>query len=173
VTTISIDLSASGINKALRELERYKQSVVSNTKLLGEQLTEEGGRIAAALYEQAKDQGYDNFTGGMRIERKSVDVQSVPTSDGHSIVALGEAVCFYEFGAGMYALESLYPDSSMIPSGVVVEPGAVSSRYDPISHPYWFYGGRRYEGINPTFAMYNASKHIHDHFEEKAKRLFG
>jgi hypothetical protein len=88
---LSIALSESSINAAIKQLARYKKWVSEKTALLLERLAliganEASVRFATAIYDGVNDSDV------------SVDIQG----NKAVISAKGNAVCFIEFGAGVY-----------------------------------------------------------------------
>lgn len=104
---ITITLDDKSISNAIKELNRYKKWVDEKTKLLIEKLSIIGAHEASARFVSAMYDG-DN----------DVAVEVGPTENGWVITASGEAVCFIEFGAGVYHNPSEpYPNPR--PDGVV------------------------------------------------------
>jgi hypothetical protein len=88
---LTIALSESSINAAIKQLARYKKWVSEKTALLLERLAliganEASVRFATAIYDGVNDSDV------------SVDIQG----NKAVISAKGNAVCFIEFGAGVY-----------------------------------------------------------------------
>ncbi len=88
---IAISLSKKSIDQAIKELERYKQWVNEKTKQLCERLALIGAHEASVRFANAIYDG-DN----------DVHIEVGPTENGWVIKANGQAVCFIEFGAGVY-----------------------------------------------------------------------
>ena len=88
---IKIDLSASGINDAIKELNAYRKSIEAKKDELLEKLGEIGVQEASIRFTTAM---YDG------VNDSSVTLES--TADGYAIVAEGTAVAFIEFGSGVY-----------------------------------------------------------------------
>lgn len=104
---ITITLDDKSISNAIKELNRYKKWVDEKTKLLIEKLAIIGAHEASVRFASAMYDG-DN----------DVAVEVGPTENGWVITASGEAVCFIEFGAGVYHNPSEpYPNPR--PDGVV------------------------------------------------------
>jgi hypothetical protein len=104
---ITITLSDKSIGRAIKELERYKRWVEEKTKLLCERLALIGAHEASVRFASAMYDG-DN----------DVHVEVGPTENGWVIKAKGQAVCFIEFGAGVYHNPSEpYPNPR--PAGIV------------------------------------------------------
>jgi len=104
---IVISLSGKSIDKALKELKAYKKWIDEKTKLLIEKLAILGAQEASI-----------RFTTAMYDGNNDVDVEVSPTDNGWVITAKGDAVCFIEYGTGVYHNPSEpYPNPR--PDGVV------------------------------------------------------
>ena len=113
--TISFGLSEEDIDRAIRELEHYKQEIVKKTELLRE-------KVAQRLADEA-DQGFAQAvsdtiisTGGLVSELHSnVDVSVDNRGSVTVVIANGEDAVWIEFGSGVYYNGS--PGTSPHPSG--------------------------------------------------------
>lgn len=104
---IKITLDESSIKDAIKKLQNYKLYIEQKTKLLTERLALIGAQEASI-----------RFTTAMYDGNNDVTVDVFPTSKGWTIAASGQAVCFIEFGAGVYHNTSEpYPNPR--PTGVV------------------------------------------------------
>jgi hypothetical protein len=88
---ITMSLSEKSIDEAIKKLKDYKKWVETKTVQLTERLAligahEASVRFATAIYDGTND--------------SSVEVSK--TSNGWVITASGQAVCFIEFGSGVY-----------------------------------------------------------------------
>lgn len=95
---ISVKLSTQGINKALRELEKYKQDFLKKVDLYRKRLADEISKDASIRF--ASSGVNDVVHGGTRQANVSVTV-----SDNGKItmvIAEGEDAVWCEFGAGVY-----------------------------------------------------------------------
>lgn len=104
---ISVGLSKQGIDKAIKELTKYKQEFLTKEQKLMEGLANIGVREASIRFTTAM---YDG------VNDSSVTLDK--TSDGYAIVASGQAVAFIEFGTGVYH-NSAEPYPNPRPAGVV------------------------------------------------------
>lgn len=84
-------LGAASINRAIKELQAYEAWVRQKTAELTERLATIGAMEATVRFSRAY---YDG--------EKDVTVSVEPIPNGWKIVASGQAVCFIEFGAGVY-----------------------------------------------------------------------
>lgn len=106
-TVIPVGLGEKEINRAIRELSRYKQEFLKREKRLVEGLAKVGLKEASV-----------RFTTAMYDGTNDVSVHLDETKNGYVIVADGKAVAFIEFGAGVYHNGSEpYPNPR--PKGVV------------------------------------------------------
>lgn len=95
---ITVELTESGIDKAIKELEEYKKDIKRKTSLLQD-------RIAKRIEEEA-DKGFasavvdDLVRGG--YQKPDVTVNYTTRGDISVVVAQGEDAVWVEFGAGVY-----------------------------------------------------------------------
>lgn len=95
---ITVELTESGIDEAIKELEEYKKDIKRKTALLQD-------RIAKRIEEEA-DKGFasavvdDLVRGG--YQKPDVTVNYTTKGDISVVVAQGEDVVWVEFGAGVY-----------------------------------------------------------------------
>lgn len=95
---ITVELTESGIDKAIKELEEYKKDIKRKTSLLQD-------RIAKRIEEEA-DKGFtsavvdDLVRGG--YQKSDVTVNYTTRGDISVVVAQGEDAVWVEFGAGVY-----------------------------------------------------------------------
>ena len=95
---ITVELTESGIDKAIKELEEYKKDIKRKTALLQD-------RIAKRIEEEA-DKGFasavvdDLVRGG--YQKPDVTVNYATKGDISVVVAQGEDTVWVEFGAGVY-----------------------------------------------------------------------
>ena len=109
---ISLSLSENGIDKAIRELEAYKQDLIRKTEILRQ-------RIAERIKEEAEN-GFngaivDDIINGTP-KQADVTVEWHDNGNLSVVVAHGEDAVWVEFGAGVYHNGSL--GSSPHPHGV-------------------------------------------------------
>lgn len=105
--TIRIELSEASINRAIQELEQFKNWIEAKTKALNERLAEVARERAAEVFGAAEYDGEND-----------VEVYANPTSNGWEVIANGKAVFFIEFGAGVFHNTGpTYPEER--PEGIV------------------------------------------------------
>ena len=143
---IRFGLSARDIDKAMRELEQYKQDIIRKTDLLRE-------RVAERLAELSRD-GFagavvdDLLKGGQRTAQ--VDVSIDQRDNITLVIARGEDAVWVEFGAGYgngmgkKDVWGFYEDGKL----------------------------RLTHGAPATMPMYNAVKTVCDEIAEIAREVF-
>lgn len=109
--TISFGLSATEINRAIRELERYKQDLIRKTELLRQRVAERLADEAANGFAGAIVDDLLQKSGGPRLAEVNVSVEE--KGDVSLVIASGEDAVWVEFGAGVHhngsAGSSLHP----------------------------------------------------------------
>ena len=104
---ITMNLSVSSIDGAIKELKAYRDSIDSKKYRLMEELTKIGLKEASI-----------RFTAAMYDGVNDSNVRAELTHFGYRIVAEGKAVAFIEFGSGVYHnTGEPYPDPR--PDGIV------------------------------------------------------
>lgn len=104
---ISVKLSTQSIDKAIKEVEKYKQELIRKEKLFLERLAMIGVKEASIRFTTAIYDGVNDST---------VTLEQTP--NGYSVIAEGTAVAFIEFGAGVYH-NSGEPYPNPRPEGIV------------------------------------------------------
>ena len=104
---ISLSLNTKDINRAIKELEKYKQELLRKERRLLEELSILGFHEATVRFATAIYDGVNDVT---------VDLDEV--GKGFVIKADGEAVAFIEFGSGVYH-NSSEPYPNPRPEGIV------------------------------------------------------
>lgn len=164
---INIKLSMQGIDKAIAQLEKYRDSIEPKAKEVCVRLAERGIPIVTTSYHarQAEDPT-DTST-------FDVTVNEMANGKGATLTASGEKVYFYEFGAGVWAGENYPPERA---GGMDISPGSWSrthgGRFDYINRPYWEHGGYTFSGFHPAKGMLEAEKNIEKTAEKELKRAF-
>lgn len=158
---ISVSLSHSGIQKAIKEINQYKKWIQEKEKLLCYKLAliganEASVRFAGAIYDGVND----------------VDITIDAIDKGYRITAKGKAVCFIEFGAGVYHNPSEpYPNPR--PEGVV---GIGEYGKGNGNRQGWFFNrdGETVftHGTPAAMPMYYASEEMKSAVEEIAREVF-
>lgn len=167
---IRFGLSAREIDKAIRELEQYKQDIIRKTDLLRE-------RVAERLAELSQD-GFagavvdDLLKGGQRTAQ--VDVSIDQRDNVTLVIARGEDAVWVEFGAGVHyngsAGTSPHPKGSEL-GFTIGGYGKGMGKKDV----WGFYEDgelRLTHGAPATMPMYNAAKTVCDEIAEIAREVF-
>lgn len=167
---IRFGLSARDIDKAMRELEQYKQDIIRKTDLLRE-------RVAERLAELSRD-GFagavvdDLLKGGQRTAQ--VDVSIDQRDNITLVIARGEDAVWVEFGAGVHyngsAGTSPHPKGSEL-GFTIGGYGKGMGKKDV----WGFYEDgklRLTHGAPATMPMYNAAKTVCDEIAEIAREVF-
>lgn len=89
--TITLSLSGSSIDRAIKELKAYQKRVEQKTNELANRLAEIGANEARVRFMGAQYSGDNDAV-----------VTVEPIANGYKIVATGGSVFFIEFGAGVY-----------------------------------------------------------------------
>lgn len=163
VLQIQLDvLDKASIDKAIRQIEEYRDSL--DTKLI---------RLAKGLCLIGLDVVRVRYAMGVSEGNKNVDYEVIPTETGCKLSAYGKDVCFLEFGAGastsayegegQEGLPPIYPGSwsETEGKGIYAEKG------------YWYYNGEKLEGLTPKLGMQKASETMQRKAIEEAKKVFG
>ena len=112
---ISFGLSEQDIDRALKELEQYKQEVIQKTNLLREKVAQRLADESQSGFAQAVSDTIV-LKGGSVVDLHSLVDVSVDNRGSVSVViASGEDAIWIEFGSGVYNNGS--PGTSPHPSG--------------------------------------------------------
>jgi len=161
--TLTVTLSPSSINTAIQELERIKKNIRDKSAVLTRRLAEIGLEQAQIL-----------FTGAMYDGVNDVECEVVQTDNGYMVVAKGQAVCFIEFGSGVfYNGTDAYPGKR--PPDVV---GIGQYGLGQGKKKGWVYrdeaGERQFtRGNPPAAAMFNASERMRSQVTQICREVFG
>lgn len=167
---ISFGLSAKDINRAIRELEQYKQDLIRKTDLLRERVAERLAELARTGFAGAVVD--DLLQGGQRIAQ--VDVSIDKRENITLVIARGEDAIWVEFGAGVHYNGSA--GTSPHPKGA--EMGFTIGGYGKgmgKKDTWGFYEDgelRLTHGAPATMPMYNAVKTVCDEIAEIAREVF-
>lgn len=167
---IRFGLSAREIDKAVRELERYKQDLIRKTDLLRERVGERLAELARSGFAGAVVD--DLVRGGQRTAQ--VDVKIDSRENVTIVIASGEDAIWAEFGAGVHHNGSA--GSSPHPKGT--ELGFTIGGYGKgmgKKDTWGFYEDgelRLTHGAPATMPMYNALKTVCDEISEIAREVF-
>lgn len=165
---IKVELSQAGIQRAIREVKGYKQSLIDKNELFIKKLTETGLPIIDERIAAAKGDSDKNHNTYIRIN----------SFGGHSRAVLiieGIDILFIEFGAGVYHNGSA--GSSPHPKGQEFGYTIGSYGKGQGKNDYWFYTAETGEsvmshGTEATMPVYSASVEIQRRIREIAKEVF-
>lgn len=167
---ITFGLSAREINRAIKELEQYKQEIIRKTDLLREKVADRLAELAKSGFAGAVVD--DLLRGGQRTAQ--VDVTIEDRENVTLVIANGENAIWAEFGAGVHHNGS--PGSSPHPKGS--ELGFTIGSYGKgmgKKDTWGFYEDgelRLTHGAPATMPMYNALKTVCDEISEIAREVF-
>ena len=166
---ISIRLSNDSINDAIKELQMYKQSLISKNDLFVQRLAEVGipvidANIAAAQGDS--DKSHNTY----------IKLNSFGSYSRAVLVVEGTDLAFIEFGSGIHY---------NTPAGTSPHPKGQELGYTIGSYgkglganDYWYYQAETGEtvrsyGTESTMPVYKASVEIRQKIREIAKEVFG
>lgn len=168
---IKVGLSTKEIDKAIREIERYKQDIIRKTALLRERIAEKirdrsQSGFAGAIVD-------DLLGGGAKIADVTVDITH---GDNISIVFTNsEDAIWVEFGAGVYHNGSV--GSSPHPKGAELKYtiGGYGKGFG--ARNVWGFRDENGEvhlthGTPAVMPMYNAVKTVCDEIDSIAREVF-
>ena len=157
---VSIELSKSGCNSALKEIAKYEKEVKPKLKEVCRRLAQIGALEAKLRCQFAKGYGNDDF----HVVIKNIE-------NGYKIVASGADIYFVEFGTGIYAGEYA-GDASNVSVGIM--PGDWSDTHARkfSDYGYWFYDNVFYRGTPAEMPMYYAGKAIRENAKRVVEEVF-
>ena len=150
---IKMSLDTESINKAIKEIEKFKKEFLKKTERFVQGLAEIGLQEASVRFTTAM---YDG------INDSDVRLDEIP--NGYAIVAEGSAVAFIEFGTGVYhntgepypnprsdgivgigeygkgrgKRQAWYYKGEPGTNGVLQKNGVVKTRGNPAAMPMWY-----------------------------------
>ena len=159
---IKVDISAAGVNKAIQELQDWKEWLLRKTEQLLKELANEGVQIASAHFASAVYDGYSDVT--VRMEER--DERTV------AVVGIGKTVLMLEFGSGVK-----YSDNHPEEGAPNTRRGSWSEGEFGKGHwadpKGWFYAhGMRSYGNPANKCMYRTKSDLANRFEQIARRVF-
>lgn len=160
--TIKVTMGASSLDRAVKELRVYEKWIEQKTAALTERLATLGAYEATVRFSRAYYDGNKNVT---------VSVEPIPS--GWKVVASGQAVCFIEFGAGVYYNGSEpYPER---PAGVagIGEYGQGKGKQN--TWGYYSDGGELIltHGTPAAMPMHHAGRMMEQELLRIAREVFG
>ena len=156
--TIQLKLSEKSVQKAMNELEAYKQWVSEKEQELRQRLASIGATVASIQFSRAIYNGTTDVS--VRVD----DTGSVAV-----IYAEGESVAFIEFGSGSkYGYG--HPQAKELGVGPGTYPG--KGHWDD-PKGWWYAHGKHSYGNPPAMAMYRAVETITEQITMIAEEVFG
>lgn len=174
--TIKISsLSVSEIRKSQRELERYKESLKFKCRLLVEELSKAGIKVAQARIDESPLGKYVTIKTDITEEKAGckailVAIGAVKESEGY---APFNTLLAIEFGAGIHYNKTPNPNEDKFGMGVGTFPGQIHAFEDG-----WYYWDDKAQewsythGVKATMPMYQASMEIQKSIVKTAKGIF-
>ena len=170
--TIKVPLSVSGIDRAIKEVQTYRNWLKRRTGVLLDRLAEEGYSVASANFAKAEYDGTNDVT--VSVEQKN--------DKARAVVAIGASVLFIEFGTGV-----TYPDNHPEAAELGMHRGAYGAGHGK-QHSWGYYGDPGTNGQvrekangnqvvithgNPAnMSMYETVKHLRMILPGLAKEVF-
>lgn len=170
---IKIGLSVKDINRAIAELEQYKQELVRKTELLRTRVAERIADEARSGFSSALLDDLLPKSGASRSPDVNVSIDN--RENVTVVIADGEDAVWCEFGAGVY--HNGTPGASPHPKGA--ELGFTIGGYGKGNgkKAVWGYYDegelKLTHGTPASMPMYKAAKSVCDHIDEIAREVFG
>lgn len=169
---ISFGLSVGEINRAIKELERYKQDIIRKSELLQQKVAEKIESLVKSGFDGAIVDDLTADSGGAR--KANVQVSIDERDNVSVIIAAGEDAVWVEFGTGVYhngsAGGSPHPDGTKLGFTIGSYGKGMGKR------PAWgFYEDgelRITHGTPATMPMYNAIKTVCSEIDSIAREVF-
>lgn len=169
-TVISFGLSAKEIDKAIKELEQYKQELIRKTTLLREKVADRIAELAQSGFNGAVVD--DLLKGGVKTADVTVSLSN--TDDVSLVIANGEDAVWVEFGAGVYhngsAGSSPHPKGSEL--GLTIGGYGKGMGKKDVWGYYEEGELRLTHGTPAVMPMYNAVKTVCDEIADIAREVF-
>lgn len=161
---IKVGLSTSEIDRAIKEVESYKKWVKTKTDELTQRLAVLGAMEASF-----------RFSGAYIEDNSGVEVSVKPIDNGYMVVAKGKAVCFIEFGAGVYYNgDEPYPNPPGRPQGVVGIGQYGKGKGKRKAWGYYDENGKLVitHGTPAAMPLYHAGRRIEDEVQRVIQEVF-
>jgi hypothetical protein len=167
---ITMTLSQSSIQNAIKEIEKYKNSLEYKSRILAEKLAQKGVEIARVQIASLDA----IFTGELIESVHSEYKSSIKGGAIFAVVADSTHAAFVEFGTGMIGSKTPYPK---LPDGVSWQYASGKTIHQLVDGRYgWFYqiDGQWYftEGMPSRPFMYNTSLELMRQVVKTAKEVF-
>lgn len=170
------DLSVSGVNNLVKELEKYRDSLTYKCRLLAEKLSEIGANVINAKVDESPLGKYVTLQTDVTEEQAGCKAILIATGEvkEQEGYAPFNTLLAIEFGAGIHFNPIPNPNAGEFGLGVGTFPGQTHAFED-----YWFYWNEEQQkwlpthGVKATMPMYNASLEIQKNIVKVAKEVFG
>lgn len=158
---ITILLSKSSIDKAIKEVEQYKKTIDAKIRELCLRLAEMGAVRTSLGYARAVYAG-----------KKDISVTVEPIECGYTIKANGESILFVEFGSGItYGYG--HPKAKEFGYGPGTYPPTNPNNPKWNNPKGWFIpGGEHTYGNGPSATMYITAKELRAEILRVAREVF-
>lgn len=165
--TIQVSLSQTSIQAAIKELDKYKNSLEMKCQVFVNRLAQEGLQVVQVTMQSISD----NDKGGYYTE---IINNNDGTVKGATIRLTGDKVLFLEFGAGIRYASPQNPKAEELGYGPGTYPGKGHWDSpqgwwyrDESDNPHHSYGNRAY------MPMYNAGTAMTLRIQSLAREVFG
>ncbi len=169
-TIISFGLSEREIDKAIKELEQYKQELIRKTALLREKVADRIAELAQSGFNGAVVD--DVLKGGVKTAQ--VDVSVTDSGEVSLVIANGKDAVWAEFGAGVFhngsAGSSPHPNGSEL--GFTIGSYGKGMGKKEVWGYYEDDTLRLTHGTPAVMPMYNAVKTVCDELAGIAREVF-
>lgn len=169
---IRFKLSERDIDRAIKELEQYKQDIIRKTELLREKVAQRIESLVQSGFAGAIVDDLTKDSGGVR--QAEVQVSLDERDNVSVIIAAGEDAVWVEFGAGVFhngsAGSSPHPDGSELGFTIGGYGKGMGKR-----QTWGFYEDgelRLTHGTPAVMPMYNAMKTVCDEIADIAREVF-
>jgi hypothetical protein len=164
---IKIDLSAKSVQKAIKELENYRDDIRKKNTLFVERLALLGIPVIQEAIDFSKSDGDRNID-------KEIVIERIDDDSSRAVLRIsGYDVLFFEFGAGIYHNPTNPPHADTFGYGVGTYPGQKHA-FDPDG---WYYrdasGLHHSYGTEATMPMLKASNKIIESIRKIAREVYG
>lgn len=169
-TIISFALSETEINRALKELEEYKQDLEEKAELLSWMIAERIADESRSGFARAIVD--DLLNGGHKLADVNVSVET--RGNFALVIASGEDAIWAEFGAGVYHNGSAGSSPHPMGSGLGFTIGTYGKGMGKKETWGYYEDGelRLTHGAPAVMPMYNAVKTVCDEIAEIAREVF-
>lgn len=162
---ITIGLSQSSINQAVKDIQAYKERLLRKLELFTTMLENDGIEIAKAWVGASMGDSTDAYVYGTQVDRSGNICRA-------KIMMTGKDVLFIEFGAGIYYNSSDPPHAGEFGYGVGTYPNQTHALEDSWWYEDEFGQSKMSRGTQATYPMYHAAENIRNEAIKKALEVF-